>query len=60
MRHPYDISIYLLKVTNYSIEFAFSSIQDFFLELNKKITIDSDFIRSTEYPRIIKDKSRKY
>ena len=53
MRHPYDISIYLLKVTNYSIEFAFSSIQDFFLELNKKITIDSDFIRSTEYPRII-------
>ena len=25
----------------------------FVLELNKKITIDSDFIRSTEYPRII-------
>ena len=59
MRHPYEISIYLLKVTNCSIEFTFSSIH-FFLELNKKITIDSDFIRSTEYPRIIKDKSRKY
>ena len=53
MRHPYEISIHLLKVTNCSIEFAFSSIQDFFLELNKKITIDSDFIRSTEYPKII-------
>ena len=51
MRLPYEISIHLLKVTNCS-KFAFSSIQDFFLELNKKITIDSDFIRGTEYPKI--------
>ena len=53
MRLPYEISIHLLKVNNCSVEFAFPSIQDFFLELNKKITIDSDFIRGTEYPKII-------
>ena len=36
------------KSNQRSIEFAFSSIQDFFfLELNQKVTIDSDFIRGT-------------
>ena len=49
-----DIEMHLYSPTNGNQlqHFFFFQYRIFFLELNKKATLDSDFIRGTEYPKI--------
>ena len=52
-----DIEMHLYSPTDgnqlqHWICFFFFQYRIFFLELNKKTTLDSDFIRGTEYPKI--------